>query len=301
MRKLQLLIGLLLAAGAFVAVLFIGRLSQPVLYDIVVIISEVPAFTRLTPDMAAVDSWSMSDAVAEKYVSASDWEQMLAEGAVAVENLHVGQPLLRAQIATGVNAEKVSRLSVALSDPERIIVSIPVNEEYLPALVPGDVVALFYAAGNVNAQTLVTEVVEAPPSTPSATGAVVVEEEAASAAAGPVTTTIELKMPVAKWIASGVVYRLNREKRENPNYGAPGAGNEPRYIEGAVKSLDVVVRRGDAEWIAFALEHGRVRVAVLPAVTREAVEQGDFPPSEGVTWTDFEKRFFEERGVKDEQ
>ena len=49
-------------------------------------------------------------------------------------------------------------------------------------------------------------------------------------------------MPVAKWIANGVVYKLNREMRENPNYGAPGKDNEPRYIEGDIQSIDVVVR-----------------------------------------------------------
>lgn len=287
MRKLQIVIGLLLAAAAFVAVLVIGRLTQPPQYGVVVIVKEVPAFTRLEPDMAAVDTWSMSPAVVAKYVLAADWEKMLNEGAVAVENLHVGQPLLRAQVATGAAAEKVSRLSVALADPDRVIVSVPVNEENLPALVPGDVVALFYAAGNLNAQALITQVVTAPPVTPTPTAITPTETT---------TETIELALPVAKWIANGVVYRLNREKRENPNYGAPGMENEPRYIEGAVKSLDVVVRRADAEWVAFALAHGRVQVAVLPAVARADVESGTYPPSAGVTWTDFEKRFFSERG-----
>ncbi|MDR7574460.1 MAG: hypothetical protein QN194_16215 [Armatimonadota bacterium] len=288
MRKLQIVIGLLLAVVAFVAVLVVGRLTQPPRYEVVVVVKEVPAFTKLTPDVVAVDAWSMSPAVVAKYVLAADWERMLNEGAVAVENLHVGQPLLRVQVATGANAEKVSRLSVALSDPDRVIFSVPVNEENLPALIPGDVVALFYAAGNVSAQALVTQVVTAPPVTPTPTPITPTEIT---------TETIELQMPVAKWIANGVVYRLNREKRENPNYGAPGMENEPRYIEGAVKSLDVVVRRADAEWVAFALAHGRVQVAVLPAVTRADVESGTFPPSAGVTWTDFEKRFFRERAV----
>jgi len=286
MRKIQIAIGLLLAVVAVVAVLVLGRLSQPPLYEVVIAVKEIPAFTPLTRDMVAVDAWGMSPAVAAKYVLSADWEKMLAEGAVAVETLHVGQPLLRAQVASGAAAEKVSRLSVALADPNRVIVSVPVNEENLPALVPGDVVALFYAAGNINAQALVTQVVTVPPATP--TPQVVTPTETT-------TETVELQLPVAKWVANGIVYRLNREKRENPNYGAPGMENEPRYIEGAVKSLDVVIARADAEWVAFALAHGRVQVAVLPAVTRDLVERHAFPPSQGVTWSDFEDRFFRER------
>ena len=110
-----------------------------------------------------------------------------------------------------------------------------------------------------------------------------------------VTITTELELPVAKWLANGVVYRLNRERRENPNYGAPGMENEPRYIEGEVKALDVVVHKDDAEWAAFALAHGKIQVAVLPAVTKGSVERGAFPPEPGVTWSDFEDRFFDER------
>ncbi len=286
MRKLQIVIGLLLAIIAFVAVIVVGRLTQPPQCAVAVVVKDVPAFTIMSADMVAIDSWSMSPAVAGKYVLARRLAEDAGRGAVAVENLHVGQPLLRAQVATGAAAEKVSRLAVALTDTDRVIVSIPVNEENLPALVPGDVVALFYAAGNINAQALVTEVVEGPPPIP--TPEVITPTETT-------TTTIELQLPVAKWVANGVVYRLNRERRENPNYGAPGMEHEPRYIEGAVKSLDVVVHRADAEWIAFALSHGRVQVAVLPALARDAVEKGRFPASPGVTWTDFEERFFQER------
>lgn len=287
MRRIQILVGILLAAVAFAGVLLLGRLSQPTFYEIAVVVKDVPAFTPLQEDMVAIDTWSVSPAVAARYVSAADWQAMRAEGAVAVENLRAGQPLMRAQVATGAAAEKASRLSVALKDPDRVILAIPVSEGEIPGIAPGDVVALFYAAGSLNAQSLITQVV-----TGEITGTA---PTAVVTATQPTTETVELKMPLAKWVASGVVYRVHRERRENPNYGAPGMENEPRYIEGAVQALEVVVRREEAEWIAFALAHGRVRVGLLPAVARADVESGTFPPSKGVTWTDFERRFFEER------
>ncbi len=298
MRKLQILLGIVLAVVAVLAVLFLGRLNQPVTFEVVVIREETPAFTELTGDMVTVDTQSLNPAVAETYVLASEFEAMMAEGAVAVEVLHRGQPLLRAQVASGVDAEGLSRLAVALTDPDRVIFPVPVDQDELPALVPGDVVALFFSAGQVQAHSLVTYTVEGeePLRVNPSTGSTITHTYVdLSQDSGPVTITTELVMPLTKWTSNGVVYRLNRQQRENPNYGAPGMEQEPRYIEGDVKSLDIVVHRDDAEWVAFALAHGRIQVAVLPAVAKRDVEAGTFPPGPGVTWTDFESRFFEER------
>jgi hypothetical protein len=153
---------------------------------------------------------------------------------------------------------------------------------------PGNVIALFYASGNVQAQTIATATITGPTPTPTPHPIGVVSET--------LVVTTELQLPLAKWIANGVVYKSNHALIENPNYGAPGKDNEPRYIEGDVQSLDVVVRRDVAEWVAFALANGKVQVGVLPAVTRPEVEKGDLKPSAGVTWSDFEKRFFADRG-----
>ena len=288
MRKLQLFLGLILAVAAFGGVLLIGQLNQPPVYDVAVVMRELPAFTTLTSDLFGTDTQSVSAAVAEKYVLADQLPDLLAAGAVAVENLHAGQPLLRAQVASGAQAEGVSRLAVALKDPDRVIVAVPVNQNNLPAVFPGDAVALFFASGNVQAQQIATATITGPTPTPTPQLPGVISET--------VIVTTELQLPIAKWLTNGVVYHLNREVKENPNYGAPGFENEPRYIEGEVKALDVVVRRVDAEWLAFALAHGKVQVGVLPAVTRPEVEAGTLSPSQGVTWSDFEKRVFEERG-----
>jgi hypothetical protein len=288
MRKIQLFLGLILAVAGFGGVLLIGQLNQPPVYDVAVVMRELPAFTALTGDLFGTDTQSVSAAVAEKYVLAGDLPDLLSAGAVAVENLHAGQPLLRAQVASGAQAEGVSRLAVALKDPDRVIVAVPVIQNNLPAVFPGDAVALFFASGNVQAQQIATATITGPMPTPVPQLPGVISET--------VIVTTELQLPIAKWLTNGVVYHLNREVKENANYGAPGFENEPRYIEGEVKALDIVVRRADAEWLAFALAHGKVQVGVLPAVTRPEVEAGTLAPSQGVTWSDFEKRVFEERG-----
>jgi hypothetical protein len=288
MRKLQLFLGMLLAVGAFVGVLLIGQMTQPPVYDVAVVTAEIPAFTPLSQDMLAIDSQSVSAAVADKYVSAHDLSTLLAAGAVSVENLHPGQPLLREQVASGAQAANVSRLAVALTDPNLVILSIPVAPDNVPSVFPGDVVALFYASGNVQAQTIQTATISGPTPTPAPPISRDISET--------VVVTTQLQLPISKWIANGVVYKLNFQLKDNPNYGAPGQDSEPRYLQGDLQALDIVVRRNVAEWVTFAEATGKVQVGILPAVTRPDVEQGNFKPSAGVTWSDFEKQFFTDRG-----
>ena len=288
-RKIQILIGLVLMIVVFGAVLLIAQRSQPQTYDVAVVMKDIPAYTPLTTDMLATDSQSVSAAVAQKYILTGDLPELLAAGAVSVENLHPGQPLLRVQVAAGVQAQGLSRLSVALKDPNLVIVAIPVVPSNLPAVFPGDAIALFFASGNVQAQTIQTTTVSGPTPTPTPRPLGVISQTT--------VLTTELQLPLAKWLSNGVVYRVNRQMKENPNYGAPGAApDEPRYLDGDIQSLDVVVRRDAAEWVAFALANGKVQIGVLPAVNRPNVEKGDFGASAGVTWSDFEKRFFADRG-----
>lgn len=296
MRKIQLVIGIVLALGAFFGITMWNKVNQPPTYTVAVVVEQVPAYTPLSPDFISLDTQTLSPAVAEKYVSSGELNALLTEGAVVVEALHPGQPLLREQVASGAAAAGLNRLSVALRDPDRVIVSVPVDVETLPYTVPGDVIALYFAAGHIQAGEMVTDVVEMPEVTAatSDTGSVPVVD-AYRPRTEPVTTTVELVMPVAKRIGSGVVYRLDYAQRENPNYGAPGMESEPRYVTGEIRSLDVVVHQAEAEWFVFALAHGEVQVAVMPAVTRPDVEAGVFPDTAGVTWTDFEQRFFADR------
>ncbi|MCP3957255.1 MAG: hypothetical protein GY719_05330 [bacterium] len=304
MRKLQLLIGVVLAVAAGLGVLVVGKLNQPPEYQVVVAADEIPAFSQIDADNVAIDVQSVSATVAEMYILADEWAAMAAEGAVAaIEPLHPGQPLLHEQVASGAQAQGLTRLAAALDDPDRVIVSVPVEQGSVPSLVPGDVIALYFSAGRVQANQLITETVvgEEPEAEVESTASFTEtsgwdgRDEAQV-----VTITTELEMPLAKQIAEGVVYRLNRERRQNPNYGAPGMEHEPRYIEGELRALDVVVDRETAEWVVFALAHGQVQVAVLPAINRPAVEAGTLPVTAGATWSDFEESFFAEREVNDE-
>jgi hypothetical protein len=297
MRKLQLLVGIVLALAAAAGVFFVGKMTQPPTFDVVIAVDQIPPFAVLGEGDVSVDTQSVSPRVARGYVQAKDWQEMITRGPVAtVEQLHPGQPLMREQVVSGADVAGLDRLSVALENPNQVIVSVPIKGEATPSVVPGDVVALYFSIGRINAQQLITEVVTGPESTPSF-GDVTTMTISGVEAMERTTETIEVDMPLSKQIAEGVVYRLNRVREKNPNYGRPGAENEPMYIEGELLGLDVVVEKETAEWISFALVNGNVRIGVLPAVTRPDVEADTLPATEGVTWTDFEDLFFEDRGV----
>ncbi len=302
-RSLKLILGLVLAAAAFVGVLLLGNLTQPPTYEVAVVVAAVAPYSELTADKVHIDVQSLSSAVAEKYLLREEWAAILAAGPViAVEPLYPGEPLIREVIATGENAQKVRRLSVALTDPDLTIIGVPVEPEHMPRVYAGDAVALYFSAGQLQAQSITTDVVTRPEPTPDPeTGELVtdtvpvVTHNQLVQQTEPTTETVELVLPLTKRLAEGLVYSLNREQQENPNYGAPGMEHEPRYIEGQVTSLDVVVHRDAAEWIAFALAHGKVQVGVLPAVAIPQLENGTLPDSPGATWTDLEAIFFAQR------
>ena len=293
-RMLKLALGIVLAVAAFAGVILIGNLSQPPTYEVAVVVAEVAPFSSLTPDQVQIDAQSLSAAVADKYVLADEWEAMVASGpVVAVEYLYPGQPLMREVVATGENALRVRRLSVALTDPELIILNVPLDPQQVPAVYGGDAVALYFSAGQIQARTLVTDVVT--PAEAPGTGPLLPAGPVLAARTEAVTHTVELELPLTKRLAEGLVYRLNREQQENPNYGAPGMEQEPRYVEGQVVSMDVVIHQDAAEWVAFALAHGKVQVGVLPAVAIPQLQAGTLPASPGATWTDLEAIFFAQR------
>ncbi len=60
MRTIQLFLGLILAVAAFGGVLLIGQLNQPPVYDVAVVMRELPAFTALTSDLFGTDTQSVS-------------------------------------------------------------------------------------------------------------------------------------------------------------------------------------------------------------------------------------------------
>jgi hypothetical protein len=310
-KSLQFWLGLGLAAVAFLGVSMYARMFNPEPTQIIVARAEIPAYTRLDKTMLSVDEQHLSPKLAERYVTGSELATILSNNAVAVETIHAGEPLSKQRLVVGPDALKVSRLSLALQDPTQVIRTIPVKPDQFPGdIVPGDLIDLYVTfgsppSGDISYTRTVTNGLETP-GTATAPGISATPNVTATSVPSPkgvlpsatFTATVEeysAMMPVSKRLISGLlVVSVNHEMVQNPNYGiGAGAESEPAYIEGGVRSLDVLARNEDAEKIDFALTNGKVNIGLRSALARQAIEQGTpVPPSNGWTWTDFTQEFF---------
>ena len=297
LKTIQFWVGLLLVGGAFGGVLIFARLTTPPAYDVLIATQDIPAYTPLADAYAsgaiAVDQQSFSPALLQVVVTPADLDAMLADG-VFVETVRAGDVLNRGRIATGENAEKVRRLALALTDPTRVIKSIPVNADSTPYIAVGDLVDLYTTLGTVRATELATATVPAlppdvilPPPTPE-------PPPDFAALTRPVTVTRQL--PVTKRVVPGaIVVRVNREQIANPQYGAMTTDGQapPPFISGAVVSVDVLVPETVAEALDWAVFNGKMSLAVRPALWRATVDAGlALPETPGFAWEDFNATFW---------
>ena len=144
-KKLQFWVGLFLA-GAVVVVAFVGfQVLNPPPTKVLICRQNIPPYTPITADMFAVDSQHLNHSVAARYVTAGELEAYIAAGAVTIEPLYAGDPLTKARLAAGPDANRFKRVSLALDDPDLVIRTIPVSPDICPEVAPGDVVELIFS------------------------------------------------------------------------------------------------------------------------------------------------------------
>jgi hypothetical protein len=308
-KSLQFWVGLVLAAAAFVGVLVFAELNTPPTYQVALATQDIPAYTPIEEAFEkgyiAVDTQSFSPALLPAVVTAEDLEILRVDG-VFVETVRAGEVLNRGRIATGANASKVRRLSLALTNPDLVIKTIPIEATTMPFVALGDVVDIYTTIGAVRASEMVTTTrlpTELPAAlddlplteteiTPEPVAPVIGDEE-------PRTITVTVDLPITKRLVAGaLVVRVNREQIPNPQYGAVTTDGQqpPAYIEGSVVSVDVLVPESTAESLDWAIFNGKMSIAVRPALWRETAENGGaFPETPGFTWHDFNVAFWQGR------
>ena len=302
LKSMQFWVGAMLVLGAFVGVLIVADMLTPTRYTVMVAVKDIPAYTAVQAaydqGYLTADSQAFSPALLQAVVTAEQLPAVLPDG-VFVETVRAGEVLNRARIVTGDNAGRVRRLALALTNPELIIKTIPVDSATTPFIAVGDLVDIYTTIGTVRASELITAGLPVLPpglATPAPTTA---PEAAEEITVQPITLTLQL--PVTKRVVVGAyVVRVNREQIPNPQYGAVTAGGQspPPFIEGGVMSVDVLVSEHGAEELDWGIFNGKMTLAVRPALWRETWEAGQpFPTTPGYTWSDFEAAFWRVRDV----
>ena len=268
-RRLSLVLGILLAVGAFVGVLLLGSVLNPSPYHVVVAITEIQPGTILEEGMVGVDAQVVSPQVAGEYVLAEELDRYL--GKHVIRGLVPGQPLMHRDLVDADNPAAQRHLALALEDPNLVAMVIPVQEDNAPdGIVPGDHIGIVWSVGEAGFLAGPVGGYEASPAPtygegvgPSLPEGVELPPEAA-AVLGETTAepTPEVSLPLAKTIVNTAqVIHVRREREANPAY--TGQEGESPYIEGRIVGLEVAVARGEVEAIQFAVANGEYSIVVL--------------------------------------
>ena len=324
LRSATLIVGLLLAAGAFIAYLALGNVMNPAPYQVVVALQDIPRYTTVAKGMLAVDAQHVHENVARGYVLKEELDDFL--GAVAIEPIHAGEPLSKMRLVTGGNAMARKRLSLALEDESKVAMVIPVEEGRCPeAIYPGDYVNVIFGVGNVPSAggrageeaegaalsplsvsalhpylrqlpPVVTSTQEMSPST-SLPGQALLPEEMSQGES--IALVKQVMLPLAKAIVRDVpILNVRREMMVNPQYAAGAREDAPAYVEGPIRALDVLIPAEAQETLAFAIENGSLHITLLPLLAHDEEED---PPTLGMTWQDMLDLFYQERLVSIQQ
>ncbi len=283
MRKLFFILGVVLALIVAVGIFLYLQSTRPTLVDVPVAINDIPSGTPMKADlfrvvkMANVDHQTLS-----KWVLVGDWNK--ADGKTATTDVHAGFPLAKAQIDPNSNGAIETRLSAALTNPDDYYVVIPVSPQdvgnYIQPNDRIDLVVSFGAGDPKNALQLGVT----PTDTVSANGGLVKEETL------PVTQTID--PPISKLVIQNMqVLRVDRNPVKVSSSNTSGTQTQDTTPLGDVKLLYVKVNRDQLEVLSFILNNGRHNIAV-----RATNGSQQAPPTDGVTWNDFVRWFYAQRG-----
>lgn len=305
-RRLSLIVGILLAGGAFVGLLLLGSVLNPPPYHVVVVIKDVQPGEILARDMVGIDAQVVSPRVAQEYVLEKDLERYI--GKTVVRQLVPGQPLMHNDVVAEGNVAAYRRLALVLEDPEMVAMALPVDEDKVPnAILPGDHIAIVWSVGEQASFEYTEEYAEeydvagldeitGPDALPEAVRPQVIT---GSAPLPPEVAQIlgqqpvpELSLPFAKAIVNvAQVIDVRREQQSNPVYS--GEEGETPYLPGPIKALDLAVRRDEMEAIRFAIANGEYSIVILsPKADMSFLEQAS---TLGVTWQDIQTYFLADR------
>lgn len=293
LRSSTFIVGILLAIGAFAALLLLGSVLNPPPYQVVIAVQDIPAYTKITSDMLAVDAQTMNSSVARGLVTRDEIDAYV--GGLTLETIHAGETLRKVVIAAPNNPKANERLALALNDAEHVAMVIPVNPETSPEQIEaGDYVdiVLSLAPNTINANnqnnfgevraTAVsqTPIVSRPTPTLDASGVL----------SATVLSPEEMNLPVAKVTIQKVhVLGVRRERIANPNFAiAPSVTEEthttePAFVKGDIQAVLVRVPRESVELLTFAMDNGKVHLSLL---SPHLVNEPQDSPTLGMSWND---------------
>lgn len=292
-RMIRFVLGLVIAVAAMAAAYLFLRVTNPAPVGVLVAARDIQPYDVLRQEDVRVDWQRIHPAVAQRLLTEKDAPGVLGQ-AIVLETLYAGEPIARSRLAIGRDAEGARRVSAAIRQGW-VVVTIPADPDRAPdpGLFPGDVVALIASFGGQIPDSITTSETYEPLSLSPEFFRGFGRPEAMEA----MSSTFRLRLPATKAIGPAIVVRVRREMiPTTTSFNASGEA-QTAYIEGDLTHLVLLVPQSRVEQLMFALENGKVSVAVLPALAREWADAGEGIFTMGYTWDDFNAQFLVSRGV----
>jgi Flp pilus assembly protein CpaB len=215
-----------------------------------------------------------------------------AEGKVTNSDVRAGFPVAKSQIDPSVSSQVETRLSLLLTDTNQYYFAVPVKPDEIGNFIqPGDRIDIILnLGGGNNSDSLAVE----PP------GAKNQNAGAGTSAGAQSEITLTTKMPVTKLVMQNL--EIIRIERANPSSSANNANQQsqgqpqaqPTPVPmGSIQRMYIKVDRDQLEVLSFVMNNGKHDYAV-----RAANGSQESLPTDGVTWADFARWFYAQRGNK---
>lgn len=285
MRRTLLVLGAVLGVLVAVGIFLYVRLSQPVYYEVPVAINDVAAGTPLKPQLFRLSRISSTDGTVSQWVQVSDWPEV--EGRMATTDIRAGFPIARAQVDPNSPLGAETRLSVVITGTNDYYIIIPTSPDEVGNFVQsGDRVDLLITIPP-RELPLLTEGVTKTQGVESAVGAA---PQISQTAVYPVSKLVMQNMSVLR-VERDRARETSSSSNNNQQSAQITTNQQPD-----VKRLYLKVNRDQLEVLSFVLNTGKRSIAVRAATGSTALT-----PTDGVTWDDFAKWFFAQRGDQPDQ
>lgn len=274
MRKILVIVGAIIAILAAGGVYLFMQLSRPAVVEVPVAASEITAGTVLNSSMFRITRVSdVEPAALSKWVTFSEWG--MAQGKVTTSDIHEGFPLAKVQIDPESTAEGEKRLSIVLTGTKEYYAVIPTSPNEIGNFVQtGDRVDLFISLGAMDKREFIDLA-----SAPAVTDAL--------------ATVTHTEIPISKLVMQNMlIIRVERDPAKSSGSSSNQQVGQTTYTPGDVKRLYVKVDRNQAEIMNFVLNTAK-RSMMVRAFTADSQNL----PTDGVTWDDFARWFYAQRGT----
>lgn len=285
MRKTFLILGALLAFVFGIGIFIFLQVTRPIVVEVPVAMNNIPAGTVLKSSLFRVAQFSNVDpSTVAQWVTVGTWNN--ANGKVTNSDIRAGFPIAKSQIDPNISSQVETRLSMLLTETNQYYFVVPVKPDEIGNFIqPGDRVDIILNLGSGSGgDSLSAE-------NPNATQGTGASNAAVSAESGVTLTT---KMPVTKLVMQNLsILKVDRStpSSSSASQQTEGQAKATPVPLGSVQRIYIKVDRDQLEVMSFVMNNGKHDYAVRAAGGSQASL-----PTEGVTWADFVRWFYAQRG-----